>query len=826
MSYSHQQIEKKWQDFWYSNDLFKANDDLNDKRERMYILDMFPYPSGAGLHVGHPEGYTATDIISRYKRMNGYNVLHPMGWDAFGLPAENYAIKTKIHPDKSTHDNIKTFTKQIKSLGFSYDWDREVATCNADYYKWTQWWFLFLYKNGLAYKKQAPVNYCESCKTVLANEQVVDGKCERCRNDVLPKNLNQWFFKITDFIDDNDKTSGLLNGLEKIDWPESTKISQKNWIGRSEGINFKHRVKDLGLEFEVYDSVPQTFLAQTFVIIAPEHSMVKELVKGTEYEKKVMEFVDKVKHKKAIGRFDIENDMEGIFTGRYSENYMGTGRDLPIWVASFALMDYGTGIVGCSAHDERDFAFAKKYNIDLKPVMFPKDPLEAEKVKKLEYCYCKDPEGIMELPEKFKGKKWGEVRNDIINYIVGKDFGRKNINYKMRDWLVSRQRYWGAPIPIIYCESCGEVAVEEKDLPILLPTDVDFMPTGESPLIKSKTFHNVKCPKCGKTEGVKRESDTMDTFVCSSWYFWRFIDPRNLKEFAAKDLMKTWGNVDLYVGGAEHTVLHLLYARFFCKVLHKYGYIDYDEPFQKLRHQGIILGEDGDKMSKSKGNVINPDEIVKKYGADTLRLYEMFMGPFKDMKPWNTKGVEGMYRFLNRVWKLCSSVIPDQDRESSNHTSLEQLHHFTIKKVTQDIENFDFNTAISQMMIYSNAIQDLLNQKKEIARIDIETLTLLLSPFAPHITEEIWHEFLGNKDTIQNAPWPKFDENKSQKKEIELVIQINGKLRGKLICSPDISKEEALKQTKELPEIKKYLNGHELKKEIFVPGKLVSLVVV
>jgi len=814
--YDPSKIEPRWQKYWHKNKTFWAI--VDKKKPKYYVLDMFPYPSGAGLHVGHPEGYTATDIVSRHMRMKGWNVIHPMGWDAFGLPAENYAIKTKIHPKKTTDDSIIRFRQQIQAIGFSYDWDREVNTSSPEYYKWTQWFFLFLYKNGLAYKKEAPVNWCESCKTVLANEQVVDGTCERCNNKVVQKYLSQWFFKITDFIEDTvregRKTDGLLTGLKKINWPESTLIAQENWIGRSEGLNFKMKVKGLDMEFEAYDSVPQTFRAQTFVIIAPEHPAVPKMVKGTELEKPVLDFVEKVKRLKMTKKFDIETDMQGIFTGRYMDNPYGTG-DLPIWISSFVVMDYGTGIVGCSAHDARDFDFAKKYKIPLRPVMFPEDPEEAEKVRNLEYCFYKDPQGIMEQPEEFKGRRWGEVRDDIIKHVEKKGMAYRKTNYKIRDWLVSRQRYWGAPIPIIYCEKCGEVPVPEEDLPVLLPNDVDFMPTGESPLHYSKKFHKVKCPKCNKP--ARRESDTMDTFVCSSWYMYRFADPGNKKEFAGKEALKEWCPIDLYVGGAEHTVMHLLYARFFAKALHRYGYTEFDEPFTKLRHQGLILGEDGEKMSKSRGNVINPDDVIKRYGADTLRLYEMFIGPFDAVKPWSTKSIEGSFRFLQKVWRIAEEleIVDEKPAEELN-----RVLHKTIKKVGEDIENFHFNTAISQMMILANEVM----KEKTVSKELLEKFVLILAPFAPHLCEEIWKQ-LGHKKTLAYEKWPTYDPKLTVDNTFELVFSVNGKVRGTKEMPVGISEEDAVKAALEDENVKRFTAGHEVIKKIYVPNKLVNIVV-
>ncbi len=814
--YDPSKIEPRWQKYWHKNKTFRAV--VDKKRPKYYVLDMFPYPSGAGLHVGHPEGYTATDIICRYKRMNGLNVLHPMGWDAFGLPAENYAIKTKIHPKKTTDDAIIRFRQQIQAIGFSYDWDREINTSSPEYYRWTQWFFLFLYKNGLAYKKEAPVNWCESCKTVLANEQVVDGTCERCNNKVVQKYLSQWFFKITDFMEDTvhegRKTNGLLTGLKKIDWPDSTLVAQENWIGRSEGLNFKMKVKGLNMEFEAYDSVPQTFRAQTFVIIAPEHPAIPKMVKGTEYEKPVLDFVEKVKRLKMTKKFDIETDMQGIFTGRYMDNPYGTG-DLPIWISSFVVMDYGTGIVGCSAHDPRDFDFAKKYKIPLHPVMFPEDPKEAKKVRNLEYCFYKDPQGIMEEPEEFKGRRWGEVREDILKHVEKKGMAYRKTNYKVRDWLVSRQRYWGAPIPIIYCEKCGEMPVPEKDLPVLLPNDVDFMPTGESPLHYSKKFHQVKCPKCNKP--ARRESDTMDTFVCSSWYMYRFTDPFNKKEFAGKQALKDWCPVDLYVGGAEHTVMHLLYARFFAKALHRFGYTEFDEPFTRLRHQGLILGEDGEKMSKSRGNVINPDDVIKRYGADTLRLYEMFIGPFDAVKPWSTKSIEGSFRFLQKVWRIAEEleIVDEEPPEELN-----RLLHKSIKKVGEDIENFRFNTAISQMMILANEVMKGKTVSKEL----LEKFVLILAPFAPHICEEIWKQ-LGHKETLTYEKWPVYDPKLTIDSTFQLVFSVNGKLRGTKEVAVGIGEDEAVKAAMEDENVKRFIEEKEVIKKIYVPNKLVNIVI-
>lgn len=811
--FDHKSIDAEWQKQWDKDEIYKTPSKPDSAKKR-YVLDMFPYPSGVGLHVGHPEGYTATDIYSRFLRMNGYDVLHPMGWDAFGLPAENYAIKAKVHPDESTKKNIKRFREQIKSLGLSYDWTREIKTSDPSYFKWTQWLFLKLYEKGLSYKKEASVNWCPSCQTVLANEQVVGGECERCGTKVVQKMLSQWFFKITDYAD------RLLADAEKLDWPEPIKLIQRNWIGKSEGVMYKQKIKDLNIEIEAYDSIPQTFMAQTFCVIAPEHPLVKKLIEGTEYEKPVLSFLAELEKRKMTDRFKIETEIEGIFTGRFIENPFGTG-DLPLWIASYVVADYGTGIVNCSVHDERDFAFAKKYKIPLRPVMFPKDPKFTEQIKNLEACYHHDSEGILEQPIEFKGRKWREAREEIIDYIVEKKFGYRKVNYKLRDWLVSRQRYWGAPIPIIYCKKCGIQPVAETELPVMLPTDVDFKPTGESPLVRSKEFQKkVLCSKCGGP--AQRDVDTMDTFVDSSWYFLRFVDPFNKKEFASKKEISKWLPVDLYVGGAEHAVMHLLYARFLIKALFDLGYLKFDEPFVKLRNQGLILGPDGEKMSKSRGNVINPDEVIAEFGADAFRMYEMFMGPLEDVKPWSTKNIIGVSRFLDKVWKKNKNFIaePVEAQNFDPSTSFRDQNfsiHKLIKKITQDIEQFKFNTAIAAFM-------EFLNENKELSKDDWECFLKLLAPFAPHITEELWHS-LGFKTSIHLESWPKYDENLIKEKNVTIVVQVLGRLRGTLQvpagAKEDIVKDGVMQDEK----IKKHLEGKGIVKIIFVPDKLINYVI-
>jgi len=818
MSYDHQAVEKKWQDFWQENQTFKASDDSD--KPKYYALDMFPYPSGAGLHVGHPLGYTATDIISRKRRHEGFEVLHPMGWDSFGLPAENYAIKTKVHPEESTLGNIQTFKRQLQSLGFSFDWDREVASCLPDYYRWTQWFFRFLYEKDLAYRKKAPVNWCEDCHTVLANEQVVDGACERCKTEVIQKNLTQWFFRVTDFIEDQEGVSGLLSGLDKIDWPNSTKINQRNWIGRSEGAEVDFQVKDSDQILTVYTTRIDTLFSGTFLVLAPEHECVSGLT--TEGKKAEVEaYVKKAKAKTEIQRTE-EKDKEGVFLGSYAIN-PATGEEMQIWVSDFVLVQYGTGIVFADAHDERDFELAKKYDIPLKISLLPTAKEDQEKVLNFEICFHE--EGVLCHSDQFDGLTSAEARPKIIEWLAAKGAARSKINYKLRDWLVSRQRYWGAPIPVVYDDQGDEYLLPDDELPVSLPKDVDFVPTGESPLTQSESFHHpedlqriedkLKASGALASERkiVRRESDTMDTFVCSSWYMWRFMDPKNTENFCDKNLANHWGPIDLSVGGAEHTVLHLLYSRFFCKALKKYGFIDYDEPFAALRHQGMILAEDGRKMSKSLGNVVNPDEVVNEFGADTLRCYEMFMGPFHQQKPWSTSSVGGIRKWLDRVVRVFEKPQADTD---TPHPVL----HKTIKQVTEQIDQMKFNTAISQMMILTNA---LLGQER-ISKDVLEKFALILSPFAPHLAEEFWAR-LGHTDTIAYEKWPDYDPALLVEDSVVYAVQVNGKLRGDIEMPKDADKDTVIAEAKKIEKVQKYLAEGEIKKEIFVPGKIVGFVV-
>ncbi len=803
--YNAGKIERKWRKRW-------AAGRLSDSRlkEKRYVLDMFPYTSGEGLHVGHVESYTATDIYSRFLRMRGYNVLHPQGWDAFGLPAENYAIKTGIHPAETIRKAISVFKRQINSMGFSYDWEREINSSEPEYYKWTQWFFLLLYKNGLAYKQKARVNWCEKCQTVLANEQAEGGKCERCESPVIQKDLEQWFFKITDFIEDQNykgrKIKGLIGGLDDVDWPDSTKQIQKNWIGRSEGamVKFSLKSEKIGVEKEIgiYTTRADTLFGCSYFVLSPEHPLVGEFRESISNWSEVEKYRIKARKKTELERTDLAKEKTGVkLEGVLAVNPVNGG-EIPVFIADYVLADYGTGaVMAVPAHDQRDWEFATKYKLPLVEV------LKGGDIKKEAFV----GDGPHINSSFLNGLNKEETTTKIVNWLEKKKLGGRAVNYKIRDWLVSRQRYWGAPIPIIYCEKCGEVPVPEKDLPVELPKDVDFMPTGESPLKYSKKFQNVKCPKCGAA--AKRESDTMDTFVCSSWYYLRYADPKNSKEFASKKELKKWLPVDFYIGGADHTVLHLLYSRFFTKVLRKYGFVDFDEPFLKLRHQGTILAENGTKMSKSKGNVVNPDDIVAEYGADILRLYEMFMGPLEDAKPWNMKGIIGIKRFLEKVWSLGNKIGDGKDHE------LEKLLHKTIKKVTEDIEEFKFNTAISQLMIFINEAGKNGGVSLEIWKIFL----ILLAPFAPHIAEELW-ERLGEKKSIFLEKWPLYDAKIIQEKNIRIIIQINGKVRDVIEVEAGISEKEIEKMALSRDKIQKWLENKKPKKVIYIPEKLINLV--
>lgn len=1005
MSFDHKKIESKWQEIWEREKAFRADD--ASQKPKFYCLDMFPYPSGAGLHVGHPEGYTATDIISRKRRMQGYEVLHPMGWDAFGLPAENYAIKTGTHPDISTSQNVVNFTGQIKRLGFSYDWDREINTSKPEYYRWTQWWFLFLYQQGLAYKKEAPVNWCPKDQTVLANEQVVNGACERCGTPVEQKNMSQWFFKITDFIEDqrnqrkqgravllhgwegtpesnflpwlrrklesagwqvsapqlpntmqpqpeewlaaidelqldentvvighslggtaitrwlesrrkkigkvvlvaaptldpgphpetvafkalplssairdlaefeilqssddpfvsmaeaetlgqllgapvwtfSDRghfkqvesaeillaattrvTRGLISGLDKIDWPESTKVAQRNWIGRSEGAEIDFAIEGSNEKITVFTTRADTLAGVTYVVLAPEHSLVDTLT-TQENKAAVASYIEQTKLKSDLDR-QSEKEKTGVPTGAFATNPL-TGERVPVWIADYVLANYGTGaVMGVPAHDERDFAFAKKFNLKIKAVVLPTgnsyDPLDTRTPTQQEIEAIETETAFIEAGRlinsgEFTGLRSEQAKIAIPKHLEENNSGRLKTTYKLRDWLVSRQRYWGAPIPIIYDEADGEHAVEDSALPVELPTDVDFVPHGESPLAASKSFH------ANLPAGWRRESDTMDTFVCSSWYFFRFADPQNAETFANPELMKKWLPVDLYVGGAEHTVLHLLYSRFFTKVLHRAGLIDFDEPFLKLRHQGMILAEDGRKMSKSLGNVVNPDEVVAEFGADTLRCYEMFMGPFADAVPWSTAGVAGVRRWLEKIWRIWflstdngksdwKSKSPKPNQETDLLKSSRAVNK-AIKKVSEDIENFKFNTAVATMMELVNTFN-----LEGVSKKDFAEFLKILAPFAPHLAAELWEQ-IGNADSVHVATWPSWDEALTRDESVTFAVSVQGKPRGTIELPAEIAEAEAVAAARAEPGVAKWLDGKEIVKTIFVPGKMINFVV-
>ncbi len=802
-TYKHTTIEKKWQARWLKAGIYKTSMSASKKK---FVLDMFPYPSGASMHVGHLEGYVGTDILSRYLRMQGHSVLHPMGWDAFGLPAENYAIKTGINPDKSTHENIKTFKRQLESAGMSYDWDQEIDTSSPEFYKWTQWLFIQLFKKGLAYKKKAPVNWCPKDETVLANEQVIEGKCERCDTEVIEKDMDQWFFKITAYAD------RLISGLEKVDWLPEVKRQQINWIGRKEGVKIHHKVKGSDIILTAFSAYPAWLFADTFLVIAPEHPLVNDLVRGTKYEKEVLGFVESFKKKR--GKGSKIDEKEGIFTGRLVMDPF-SGKEMPVWLANFALMDFGTGIIRCSAHDPRDYDFATKYKILLKEVVARTDPdLPVN---------AHNNSGILVDSGPFSGKTINDkLIEEIVKWIVKEKIGEKETTYHLRDWLISRQRYWGCPIPMIKCNDCGWNPVPDSDLPVLLPLDVDFQPHGESPIVRSETFQEgVKCPKCGKP--AIREVDTMDTYVDSSWYFIRFVDPKNMQAYASDAKLKAWMPVDDYVGGG-HVVQHLLFARFFWKFLFDEGLIDKslgDEPFLKLRAPGWILGQDSRKMSKRWGNVVTPDDIIPKFGADTLRLYEMFMGPFEVMKPWSMTGVEGANRFLGRVWRLFHQLSINNHQLPIKNEVLVKLHQ-TIKKVTNDIEEYKFNTAISSLMELVNVIYD-----KGADKDVLKTLALLLAPFAPHIAEEAWVEILGQPFSIHKASWPAYNAKYIKTSSVPIIVQVNGKTRGVMEVDIELSKdkEKVIGLAKKDLKVAKWLKGSNIKKEIFVDGKLVNFVI-
>lgn len=819
IKYDFKSIEQKWQDYWESNKCYQVFEDPD--KPKYYDLEMFPYPSG-NLHMGHVRNYAIGDVIARFKKMNGFNVLHPMGWDAFGLPAENAAIKNAIHPAKWTYSNIDNMKKQLKTLGISYDWDRELATCKPDYYKFTQWMFLKLYEKGLAYKKNSAVNWCPSCQTVLANEQVVDGACERCESIIEKKKLEQWFFKITDYA------QRLLDDLEILPgWPEKVKTMQKNWIGRSEGCEFSLAIENSDESLSVFTTRPDTVFGVTYMVLAPEHPLVEKI--SHDYNS-IRDFVNKMKGLSDIARTSSEAEKEGVFTGAYAINPMN-GEKIPIWIANYVLMDYGTGaIMAVPAHDQRDFDFARKYNIPIRVVIKGEDsPMDASLLNE---AYVED--GLMVNSGAFDGLTVSEGQKALIKYMEEKAIGKGTVNFRLRDWLISRQRYWGAPIPMVYCEKCGPVAIPEADLPVLLPEDVEFKPYGESPLSYVESFYRTACPCCGGE--ARRETDTMDTFVCSSWYFDRFCSPHEGVLPFSKEAIDYWMPVDQYIGGVEHAILHLMYARFFTKFLYDIDMLSCQEPFTRLLTQGMVL-KDNSKMSKSKGNVVSPEDIIATYGADTARLFILFASPPERDLEWSDQGVEGSYRFLNRVWRLVleySETVQKGDMGGSfenldtDSKNLRFKTHATIKKVSEDIEDrFNFNTAISAIMELSNTLssyRSIKNPNIPVVKEAINMLLLLLSPFSPHICEELW-QLTGNEGSIHLQAWPMYDPDALLQDEIEIVLQISGKVRDR-IKVPSNSSEADLKETALANDkIKQASSGKEIIKVVVVPGKLVNIVV-
>ena len=820
--YPFKKVEAKWRKKWEEMGLFKMQQD--SPKKKYYCLMMFPYPSAA-LHVGHGRNYIIGDSVVRYKIMRGYNVLSPMGFDAFGLPAENAAIKNGIHPETSTLNNIETMRRQFDSWGAGYDWDREVVSCLPEYYKWTQWIFLQLYKKGLAYKKKAPVNWCPSCQTVLANEQVIDGECERCSSQVTLRDLEQWFFKITEY------SQRLLDDLQLLEnWPERVKLMQKNWIGRSQGVGIDFKVKDLDIILRCFTTRVDTIYGVTYMVISNEHPAIPELIKDAPDKKEIEKFVEETRKENAADRIGADIEKKGLSTSRFVINPVNN-KAVPLWIGNYVVTEYGTGaVMAVPAHDQRDFEFAKKYNLGIEAVIDnPKEPLDAGKMKE---AYIE--EGVMVNSGKFNGIPSLEAIEKIADFMEEKKIGRREVHFKLRDWLISRQRYWGAPIPMIYCDKCGIQSVDEKDLPVILPKNIKFKPHGESPLKDAPEFVKVKCPKCGG--GARREIDTMDTFVDSSWYFLRYLSPKDDKRPFDKELVNKWLPVDQYIGGVEHAILHLLYSRFIVKVLYDMGQIGFKEPFAKLFTQGMIT-KNGIKMSKSRGNVVSSDDLIEKYGADTVRLYTLFISPPEKDAEWSDRGVEGAWRFLNRVWRLVedsyrpSAISRQLDEEGSD---LKRKTHATIKKVTEDMEGtFHFNTAISAIMELVNEIYAFIpigeRDNYPVPRSGevneaVRTVVILLAPFVPHVAEEMW-ERLGNKESIFKAKWPMYDKNALSQSTIEFPIQINGKLRSKIEAPSEAGEDEIKKLVLKDRIVIKWLKGRTPKKIIIVKGKLVNLVI-
>ena len=818
--YNFREIEKKWQKYWADNNTFKMEE--KPDMEKYYVLEMFPYPSGK-LHMGHVRNYSIGDVVARFKNMQGYNVLHPMGFDSFGLPAENAAIKHGVAPDIWTWDNIHEMEEQLSELGLSYDWDREVCTCHPDYYRWMQWIFIQFYKKGLAYKKENPVNWCPDCQTVLANEQVVDGVCERCGAPVGKKNLSQWYFKITDYAE------RLLKNLDTLDgWPNKVKVMQKNWIGKSVGAEVDFAIKDDERKLKIFTTRVDTLFGVTYMVLAPEHPYVNSLVEGTEYEQDVKEYIDRCQHMSDIERTSTSNEKTGVFIGKYAINPVN-GKEVPIYISDYVLMGYGTGaIMAVPAHDERDFDFATKFGLDIIPVVDPGNPdIDVNNLKEAFVA-----EGTMINSGKFDGMNNREAIKKVIEWVEEEGIGKATVNYRLRDWLISRQRYRGTPIPMIHCEHCGWVPEKEENLPVLLPTDIEFTGKGESPIATSKTFVDTVCPVCGAP--AKREIDTMDTFLDSSWYFLRYCDPKNENEVFDKEKVKYWMNVDQYIGGVEHAILHLMYARFFQMALYDLGLVTDEEPFKNLLTQGMV-NKDGKKMSKSLGNVVSPAEILEKYGADTARLFILFAAPPEKELDWSDAGVEGSFRFLNRVYRLVYETVQkygfkttDFEIRNDNDKQLNYMANYAVKKVSDDAGGrFQFNTAISTIMEFVNELyryKELPDVNEGLINACIEKLVLILSPFTPHVCEEMW-EYLGHTGSLYNVGWPAYDESALVKDSVEIVIQINGKVKEKMNIASGLGRDELQKTVMESEAAVRAVDGRNVVKVIAIPDKLVNIVV-
>lgn len=821
--YSPQSIEKKWQSKWLAENVYKT--EMDPKKPKYYTLEMFPYPSG-NLHMGHVRNYSIGDVLARYKTMEGFNVIHPMGFDAFGMPAENAAIKHGVKPSDWTYSNMDNMKRQQREMGLSYDWDRSVATCSPDYYRWTQWLFQLFYKRGLAYKKKAYVNWCETCGTVLANEQVIEGKCWRCDSQVIKKDLSQWFLKITDYADVLLKDLDLLKG-----WPDRVKTMQENWIGRSEGLEFNLEVPELGEKIAAYTTRPDTVYGITFLALAAEHPLIEKICQNNPKAQEIKDFCHKAQNQSELERTSSESEKEGIFTGLYAVNPFN-GNKVEIWVTNYVLAEYGTGaVIGVPSEDQRDWMFAEKYKLNVIITLQPKD--KELKLEEMTEAYV-DKAGVLVNSAEFSGMDIKAAMKGIMDKAEAEGFGKRRVNYRLRDWLISRQRYWGAPIPVIYCDDCGEQLVPEDQLPVMLPDDVKFEQGSVSPLAQSESFVNCTCPKCGKP--ARRETDTMDTFICSSWYYLRYTDPHNDKLPFAKDKVNYWAPVDQYIGGIEHAILHLLYSRFFTKVLRDAGMVDFAEPFTNLLTQGMVL-KDGGKMSKSKGNVVSPEEIIGQYGADTARLFILFAAPVDRDLDWSDDGVAGAYRFLRRVWRIME-IFEDKIKSSSDdydvttltaeEKELRRVLHTTIKKVTEDIrDRFMFNTAISSIMELVNAFyafQDSKTINGGLVREVSLNLLKMLAPFAPHITEELW-SILVAQGSIHQQQWPQYEEAATVQAEVEIVLQINGKVRDRIMIATGISREEMETAAKANARVQELTEGKTIVKMICVPDKLVNVVV-